>query len=107
MRFDSGIVGMDKIKRANGDALLRLMAEAGNLHLICGPIHRTLSGITHGLSLGIFKSRCRRGVLAFAATPSRLSSNEPVAYAIALLAAHGIIIRSDDVRLPDAGILGG
>jgi Icc protein len=83
--FDTGITGMDKIKLAQGDAFLDLLAGYGNLHLICGHIHRTMSGSSRGVPWSVFKSPCHQGLLEFDSPNAHLSSNEPGAYGLALL----------------------
>lgn len=105
--FDTGIVGMDQIKLAEGNAFLDQLAAAGNLHLICGHIHRTMSGNSRGVGWSMFKSPCHQGVLEFDKPNAHLSSNEPGAYGIALLADDGVIIHSEDVGLHDVRIFGG
>ncbi|WP_108814663.1 phosphodiesterase [Loktanella sp. Alg231-35] len=105
--FQTGITGMDRIMLADGRALLDLLASHGNLHLICGHIHRTISGNARGVPWTMFKSPCHQGVLELQTPNSHLSSNEPGAYGIALLADDGVILHSEDVGLPDVRIYGG
>ncbi len=105
--FDTGIVGMDRIKLANGAGFLDLLAGHGNLHLICGHIHRTISGSTRGVPWSILKSPCHQGVLALETPNAHLSSNGPGAYGIALLTEGGVVLHSEDVGLPDVRVFGG
>lgn len=105
--FDTGIAGMDAIKLAQGDAFLDLLSSHGNLHLICGHIHRTMSGSTSGIPWSMFKSPCHQGVIDLIAPNAHLSTNEPGAYGLALLADDGVIIHSEDVGLHDRLIFGG
>ena len=105
--FDTGIVGMDKIKLADGNAFLDTLARHGNLHLICGHIHRTMSGSTYGVPWSMFKSPCHQGVLDLETANSHLSSNEPGAYGIALLTRDGIVVHSEDVGLQGRQLFGG
>jgi 3',5'-cyclic AMP phosphodiesterase CpdA len=105
--FDTGITGMDKIKLADGDAFLDLLASHGNLHLVCGHVHRTISGNTRGVPWTIFKSPCHQGLLELDVPNAHLSSNEPGAYGIALLMTDGIVVHSEDVALPGRKVYGG
>jgi len=105
--FATGITGMDKIKLADGDAFIDLLAGHANLHLICGHIHRTMSGSTRGVPWSMFKSPCHQGLLELDVPNSHLSSNEPGAYGIALLAQGGVVVHSEDVGLHDVRIFGG
>ncbi|WP_375255615.1 metallophosphoesterase [Yoonia sp.] len=105
--FDTGIAGMDKIKLTDGDGFLDTLAQHGNLHLICGHIHRTMSGFARGVPWSMFKSPCHQGVLDLQSPNSHLSSNEPGAYGIALLTQNGVVVHSEDVGLQDRQLFGG
>lgn len=104
--FDTGIAGMDRIKLADGNAFLDLLARHGNLHLICGHIHRTMSGSSRGVPWSIFKSPCHQGVLDFDDMNAHLSSNVPGAYGIALLGHDGVVVHTEDVGLMGTRIFG-
>ncbi len=97
--FDTGIVGMDAIKLADGDALLNLLAAHPSTHLFCGHVHRTISGSSRGVPWTMFKSPCHQGVLDFDDVNSSLSIDEPPAYGLLLLAPNGVIAHSEDVGL--------
>ncbi len=105
--FDTGIAGMDPIKLADGDAFLDLLASHGNLHLICGHIHRTMSGSTRNVPWSMFKSPCHQGVIDLKSPNAHLSTNEPGAYGLALLSDDGVIVHSEDVGLQDRRVFGG
>ena len=95
--FDTGIVGMDDIKLANGRDLLSRLAAVPTAHLICGHIHRTISGKTNGVSWTMLKSTCHQGVLDLTEPDSSLSVDEPAAYGLAILTPSSIAIHSQDV----------
>ena len=105
--FDTGIIGMDIIKLADGDVFLDLLASHGNLHLVCGHVHRTISGSRRGVPWSMFKSPCHQGVLELVDPNSHLSSNEPAAYGLALATESGVVIHSVDVGLTDVRVFGG
>ncbi len=97
--FDTGIVGMDAIKLAGGDAFLDLLAETPSTHLFCGHIHRTISGSSRGVPWTMFKSPCHQGVLDLEDINSSLSIDEPPAYGLLLLSPDGVVAHSEDVGL--------
>jgi 3',5'-cyclic AMP phosphodiesterase CpdA len=105
--FKTGIAGMDRIRLAEGDAFLDLLARHGDLHLVCGHVHRTISGSARGVPWTVLKSPCHQGVLDLKSPNSHLSTNEPGAYGVAILMADGIVIHSEDVGLKDVRIFGG
>ncbi len=95
--FDTGILGMDLIKLNDGAKLLTRLAHHGNLHLICGHVHRTISGNTMGVPWVIFKSPCHQGVIDLISPNAHLSTDEAGSYGLALLTDDGVIIHSEDV----------
>ena len=95
--FDTGVVGMDRIKLRNGPEVLDLLAQHGNLHLVCGHLHQTISGNTSGLPWTVFKSPCHQGVVELVKPTSSLSTDEAGAYGLGLLAPAGLILHSIDV----------
>ena len=95
--FNTGVIGMDRIKLRNGAQVLDLLARHGNLHLVCGHLHQTISGNAHGIPWTVFKSPCHQGVVELVNPTSGLSTNEPGAYGLGLLAPDGVIIHSVDV----------
>lgn len=105
--FETGILGMDMIKLKEGDAFLDLLAQHGNLHLICGHVHRTMSGSARGVPWSMFKSPCHQGLLDLTSPNSHLSSNEPGAFGLMLLTDDGAVVHSEDVALPNRRVYGG
>lgn len=95
--FDTGIVGMDRIKLVDGDSVLALIAARRRAHLFCGHVHRTISGSTHGVPWTIFKSPCHQGVIDLETDNASLSIDEPGAYGVLLLPPYGVIAHSEDV----------
>ena len=95
--FDTGIVGMDAIKLQDGAALLATIAPYPNAHLVCGHIHRTISGTTQGVGWSMLKSTCHQGVLDLINPDSSLSVDEPASYGVALLSNGSTVIHSQDV----------
>ncbi|WP_400087385.1 metallophosphoesterase [Yoonia sp. R78084] len=95
--FDTGVIGMDRIKLRNGSDVIDLLARHANLHLVCGHLHQTVSGNTRGVPWTVFKSPCHQGVVELVKQSSSLSTDEPGAYGLGLLSANGLIIHSIDV----------
>ena len=100
-----GLPGMDAIKLRNGDDLLDRLAPAG-AHLFCGHVHRTISGQSRGVPFAILKSPCHQAPLDLDSADSTLSTAEPGAYGLLLLAAGGVIVHSEDVGLDAPAISG-
>ena len=97
--FDTGIVGMDAIKLADGDQVLDMLGAHPRAHLFCGHIHRTISGSLRGVPWTMFKSPCHQGLLDLTNPDSSLSIDEPGAYGLLLLTPDGVIAHSQDVGL--------
>ncbi len=104
--FETGVIGMDAIKLRNGPELMARLARHGNLHLICGHVHLTISGNTGGVPWTIFKSPCHQGVVDLTSPNAHLSSDEAGAYGLALLGKGGVIVHCVDVGT-GARIFGG
>lgn len=95
--FNTGIAGMDAIKLADGADVLALLGDHPRVHLVCGHIHRTISGSTGGVPWTVFKSPCHQGVVDLTDLNSSLSVDEPGAYGLILLTDAGIVAHSEDV----------
>ena len=95
--FDTGIIGMDRIKLRDGEAFIKRLATHGNLHLMCGHVHRTISGVTHGVPWTVLKSPCHQGVVDLTSPNAHLSTDEPGGYALGLLMPDGIVLHHQDV----------
>ena len=96
--FDVGFDGMDQIKLANSDAFFDLTERHGKVaQLICGHVHRTISGNARGIPFSIFKSPCHQMPMVLGEGVSSLSVDEPGAYGIILIEEDRIIVHSEDV----------
>ncbi len=95
--FKTGVIGMDRINLRNGSEVLELLAAHGNLHLICGHLHQTISGNSRGVPWTVFKSSCHQGVVELVKPTSNLSTDEAGAYGLGLLSTDGLILHSVDV----------
>jgi 3',5'-cyclic AMP phosphodiesterase CpdA len=96
--FNVGFDGMDEIKLANSDAFFEIIKRHGNVdQLICGHVHRTISGNVRGVPFTIFKSPCHQMPMVLGDGDSSLSVDEPGAYGIILIEHDSIIAHSEDV----------
>ena len=91
-----GFPGMDCIRLRNGDALLGRLRPHG-AHLICGHVHRTISGTHAGVPFTVLKSTCDQAPLDFAQADTAASVDEPGAYALALAGPDGVTVHTQDV----------
>ena len=85
--------------------LLDRLADAG-AHLLCGHVHRTISGQSRGVPFTIFKSPCHQAPLDLDSADSTLSTAGPGACGLLLLTAGGVIVHSEDVGLDAPAISG-
>ena len=105
--FDTGIRGMDNIRLQDAPAFLSMLAPYSDLYLVCGHVHRNISGMTAGIPWTMFKSPCHQGVLDLETDNAHLSTNEPAAYGLMLVTDEGIVLHSVDVNLSGVRIFGG
>lgn len=93
----TGFAGMDRIALQNREALREmLLGYAGDVHVICGHVHRTISGRSDGLSFTCFKSPCHQQPMVLGAAETDHSVDEPGAYGIVLCGPEGIVVHSED-----------
>ena len=95
--FETGIVGMDAIRLRNADALMSRLRAHGRAYLLCGHLHRTVSGVADGVPWTIFKSSGHQGPLDLVTPDSTLSIDEPPAYGVVLLSPAGVAVHSQDI----------
>lgn len=100
-----GFPSMDAIALRNGDDLLDMLQGTG-AHMLCGHIHRTISGQVRGVPFTIFKSPCHQMPLDLIGEDSTVSTPEPGAYGLLLLTKSGVIAHSEDVGLDVAVVSG-
>ncbi len=105
--FQTGIPGMDKIRLSNGAEVLDILADHGSAYLICGHVHRTISGTTRGVPWSMIKSPCHQGPLDLNSGDSSLSLDETGGYAIVLLTENGVIVHNEDLARAGAMAISG
>jgi len=95
--FRTGFDGMDAIRLRNDDALLDLLAKYPNVtQLLCGHVHRTISGSAGGLPYAIFKSTCHQMPMLLGRAGSDHSVVEAGGYGVILLTEGGVVVHTDD-----------
>ena len=98
---ETGFAAMDPIMLRDADAFYDVAHRAGNVgHIICGHIHRTISGTHRGVSFSMFKSFVGQMPMDFETTDTHIETNEPPAYGILLTNEEGIVAHSEDFMLP-------
>lgn len=96
--FMTGFPALDRIRLMNGDALYGILTQASvPVHLICGHVHRTISGSSHGLPFTVLKSTCHQMPMDLVHVNSGISVDEPGAYGLLMTSQDGIVVQTEDV----------
>lgn len=99
----TGFAGMDAIRLRNEEAFWSVVGAYPQVrHIFAGHVHRTISGSHRGVPFSIFKSPAHQQPMPFAETDTSNSVDEPGAYGIVLVTAHGLLVHSDDFGLDAA-----
>ncbi len=101
---DVGFPGMDRIRLVDGAELLGRLRANGRAHLLCGHVHRTISGSSHGVPWSMLKSPCHQAPLDLGDPDTSLSVDEVGAYGVVLLGPGGAIVHTEDVTCASAAI---
>lgn len=106
--FKTGLDGMDHIRLRNDDALHALIAEFPNVvQLLCGHVHRTISGGVRGTPYATFKGTCHQSPLTLGMAGSDHSIDEAGGYGVVLLTDDGVIVHNDDLAPRGAATVDG
>ncbi|MEM9582675.1 MAG: metallophosphoesterase [Pseudomonadota bacterium] len=93
----TGFPGMDGIALQNPEPFRQMLRTyPGPVHVLCGHVHRTISGCAAGLPFTILKSTCHQQPMMLGAADTDHSVDEPGAYGIVLAGPDGIIVHSED-----------
>ncbi len=99
----TGFAAMDGIALQDPEPFREILRSyPGHVHLLCGHVHRTISGRAHGLSFSLFKSPCHQQPMGFGVAGTEHSVDEPGAYGIVLCGPDGIIVHSEDFAIAAA-----
>lgn len=95
---DVGLRAMDYLKLRNGRAFHDLIARHGTLaHLVCGHVHRVISGSHRGVPFSVFKSPMMQMPLDFHTLDFEAECDDPPALGIIRLTPEAVLIHSEDV----------
>lgn len=99
---DTGFVGMDAMKLMDGDAFYEVVERHNNVcHIVCGHVHRTISGSHRSIPFSVFKSTVGQMPMIFDTTASHLEVNEPSAYGVLFVSQDSILVHTEDFELSD------
>ena len=97
---DVGFAAMDALKLLKGEVFYDLVA--GRVaHIVCGHVHRTISGSHRGIPFSIFKSTVGQMPMLFDLLDFHMQTPEPPAYGLLLIGPHGVIAHTEDFGLSD------
>lgn len=97
---DTGFVAMDSIKLMQSEAFHDRIA--GRVaHIVCGHVHRTISGSHRGIPFSVFKSTQWQMPMIFDVMDFHLETAEPPAYGLLLIGPDSIIAHTEDYGLTD------
>lgn len=103
---DTGFTAMDTIKLLDGPAFYdRLAAHDNVAHIICGHVHRTISGSHRGIPFSVFKSPVGQMPMLFDVMDFHVETPEPPAYGIVDIHPDGITVHTEDFGLTDLGAM--
>ncbi len=99
---DTGLATMDRHKLRDGDAFFAAIAGSPVRHIVCGHVHRTVSGSARGVPFSIFKSLgAHQFPMIFDPFDTWVEAEEPVAYGVILLTDDGVLAHTEDFEITD------
>lgn len=99
----TGFANMDAIMLENGSAFYDLLVGYPVVrHIVCGHVHRTISGSHRGIAFTVFKSTAHQQPGIFDDHDASLSVDEPAAYGLLQIAPDGVTAHSEDFELAGA-----
>ncbi len=99
----TGFANMDAIMLENGPAFYDLLVRYPVVrHIVCGHVHRTISGSHRGIAFTVFKSTAHQQPGIFGDDDSSLSVDEPAAYGLLQIGPEGVTAHSEDFELATA-----
>lgn len=97
---DTGFAAMDSIKLLNGSAFYdRIEGRVG--HIVCGHVHRTISGSHRGIPFSIFKSNVGQMPMMFETMDFHMETPEPPAYGLLMITPDSVVAHTEDYGLTD------
>lgn len=99
---NTGFAAMDTIKLMDGDAFYEIVKRYQNVcHIVCGHVHRTISGSHKGIPFSIFKSTVGQMPMLFDVMDFHMEVNEPSAYGILFINDESVLVQTEDFELSD------
>lgn len=99
---DTGFVAMDTIKLIDGDAFYNIVKTRKNVsQIICGHVHRTISGHYKGIPFAVFKSTVGQMPMLFDTMDFHMEVNEPSSYGIIFADKNSVLVQTEDFELSD------
>jgi len=93
----TGFEAMDSIMLRGGEAFHDLIERHGNVrYLLCGHIHRTISGVHRATPWTVFKSTVGQMPLLFGGMDTSVENDDPPAFGIVILSDDGILVHTED-----------
>jgi 3',5'-cyclic-AMP phosphodiesterase len=87
----------------NDEAFYRVVARHPQVrYIFSGHIHRTISGVVHGIPFAIFKSPVHQQPMTFDSLDGSLSVDEPGAYGIVFASPASVLVHTEDYDLSSA-----
>ena len=103
---ETGFVAMDTIKLNNEEAFYEVVLRNGNVkHVVCGHVHRTISGSHRGIPFSVFKSPVGQMPMLFDVMDFHMETNEPAAYGIISISYDSVLVQTEDYELTDLDAL--
>lgn len=98
--FLTGFTGMDEIRLLDDARFWDILqASPSPIHMLCGHVHRTISGHARGVPFSILKSTCHQMPMMLGVEGSSHSTDEPGAYGIIAMMDDQIIVHTEDFAL--------
>lgn len=99
---NTGFVAMDTIKLIDGDGFYKVLKNHNNVsQLICGHVHRTISGHYKGIPFAVFKSTVGQMPMLFDTMDFHMEVNEPSSYGIIFAEKDTVLVQTEDFELSD------
>ena len=99
---NTGFAAMDTIKLIEGNVFYEVVKRYDNVsHIVCGHVHRTISGSHQGIPFSIFKSTVGQMPMLFDTMDFHMEVNEPSAYGIIFINQDTVLVQTEDYELSD------
>lgn len=99
---NTGFIAMDTIKLIDGSAFYNVVKTHDNVsQLVCGHVHRTISGHHKGIPFAVFKSTVGQMPMLFDVMDFHMEVNEPASYGILFADRGNVLVQTEDFELSD------